>query len=55
MNFWQKTIHPKWIQAIKDYQLTTIDRAILLKQKCMEYLTNEKQPIVRTYTDRVIS
>lgn len=51
----QKTVHPKWIQAIKDYQLTTIDRAIRLKEKKMEYLTNEKQPIVRTYTDRVVS
>jgi hypothetical protein len=54
MNHWNVTIHSKWIQAIKDYQLTNIDRALELKRKNMLFLTNEKIPIVRSHTDRTI-
>lgn len=54
MSHWQQTIHSKWIQAIKDYQLTTIDRALQLKAKNMLFLTNEKIPIIRSHTDRTI-
>lgn len=54
MNHWQVTIHAKWIQAIKDYQLTNIDRALELKRKKMLFLTNEKIPIIRSHTDRTI-
>lgn len=54
MNHWQVTIHAKWIQAIKDYQLTNIDRALELKRRKMLFLTNEKIPIIRSHTDRTI-
>jgi hypothetical protein len=54
MNHWQMTVHAKWIQASKDYQLTSIDRALELKRKNMMFLTNEKIPIVRSHTDRTI-
>ena len=54
MNHWNVTIHSKWIQAIKDYQLTTIDRALELKRRNMLFLTNEKIPIIRSHTDRTI-
>ena len=55
IDFWQRTIHRRWIQNIKDYQLSTIDRALQLKKINKEYLTNEKQPIIRSNTDRVVS
>jgi hypothetical protein len=54
INHRQLTIHAKWIQAIKDYQLTNIDRALELKRKKMSFLTNEKIPIIRSHTDRTI-
>lgn len=54
MNHRQVTVHSKRIQAIKDYQLTTIDRALQLKKKNMSFLTNEKIPIIRSHTDRII-
>lgn len=54
MNHRQVTIHAKWIQAIKDYQLTNIDRALELKRRNMLFLTNEKIPIIRSHTDRTI-
>lgn len=54
MNHWNVTIHSKWIQAIKDYQLTNIDRALELKKRKMLFLTNEKIPIIRAHVDRTI-
>ena len=54
MTHWNMTIHSKWIQAIKDYQLTPIDRALELKRKKMLFLTNEKIPIVRAHVDRTM-
>ena len=54
MNHRNVTIHSKWIQAIKDYQLTNIDRALELKRRKMLFLTNEKIPIVRSHVDRSI-
>lgn len=53
--FWEQTIFPVWIQAIKDYQMCTLDRALMLKATGKEWLTNEKQPIVRTYVDRIVT
>lgn len=55
INRWQTWPHQIWIQAIKDYTLCTVDRALELKRKKMEWLTNEKQPIIRTYADRVVT
>jgi hypothetical protein len=43
------------MQAIKDYTLCNLDRALDLKAKKMEWLTNVKQPIIRTYVDRVVT
>ncbi len=54
MNHRQETVHKKRIQAIKDYQLTNIDRALELKRKKRLRLTNEKIPIIRSYVDRGI-
>jgi len=52
INHYQSTIHKTWLQPIKDYMLSTVDRAIGLKKKWMSFMTNEKQPIIKTYTDR---
>lgn len=51
---YEQTFFPKRVQEIKDYTLCTIDRALELKSKGLYYLTNEKQPIVRTYVDRLV-
>jgi len=50
----ETTYFPSWVQSIKDYTLSTIDRALELRKKKREFMTNEKQPIVRTYVDRLI-
>lgn len=54
ISIYEQTFFPKWIQEIKDYTLCTVDRAIRLKEKWLTYLTNEKQPIVRTFVDRLV-
>lgn len=54
VSIYEQTFFPKWIQEIKDYSLCTIDRALELKSKGLFYLTNEKQPIIRTYVDRLV-
>lgn len=54
ISIYENTFFPKWIQAIKDYVLCTVDRALELKRKNMSYRTNEKQPIIRTYVDRLV-
>ena len=54
ISIYEQTFFPKWIQEIKDYTLCTVDRAIRLKEKGLTYLTNEKQPIVRTFVDRLV-
>lgn len=51
---YEETFFQSWVQTIKDYTLTTVDRAIELKQKNKEFMTNEKQPIIRTYIDRLV-
>lgn len=51
---YEQTFFPKRVQEIKDYTLCTIDRALDLKSKGLYYLTNEKQPIIRTYVDRLV-
>jgi len=52
---YEQTFFPKRVQEIKDYTLCTIDRALELKAKWLYFLTNEKQPIIRTYVDRLVS
>lgn len=54
ISIYEQVFFPKWIQAIKDYTLCTMDRWLRLKEKGMQYLTNEKQPIIRTYVDRLV-
>jgi len=51
---YESTYFQSWVQAIKDYTLSTIDRALELKQKNKSFMTNEKQPIIRTYVDRLV-
>ena len=54
MNNFENVFFPKWIQAIKDYQLSTLDRAMELKKQGKDFLTNEKQPIIYTYVNRLV-
>ena len=51
---YEQTFFPRRIQEVKDYSMCTIDRALDLKAKWLYYLTNEKQPIIRTYVDRLV-
>ena len=55
VSIYEQTFFPKRVQEIKDYTLCTIDRALELKSKWLYFLTNEKQPIIRTYVDRSVS
>ena len=50
---YENTFFPKWIQAWKDYLLYTGDREYELRRKGMCFLTNEKQPIVYTFVNRL--
>ena len=54
LTYREKTIYPSRFQSIKDYTLDVSDRKRDLIKKKREYLTNEKQPIVRTYVDRLL-
>ncbi len=54
MWFWEDAFYPSWYQSIKDYTMDTTDRELDLRKKKRGYLTNEKQPIVRTYVDRLM-
>lgn len=53
IDMFEATFHPVRIQAIKDYLLCNVDRARDLQKAGRSFLTNEKQPIVRTFVDRV--
>lgn len=55
LTFRESTIYKRWIQSIKNYSLSNIDRALELKAKNREFMTNTKQPIIRTFVDRVVS
>jgi len=54
VKYFEQTFFPKWIQVIKNYSLSSVDRSIELKKKKLTFLTNEMQPIVRTYVDRIV-
>jgi len=54
VDLFDKTYFKKWIKAIKNYTLTWIDRRLDLRARKLDFLTNEIQPVVRTYVDRLV-
>lgn len=46
--------YPKRVQGIEDYTLSTARRALKLKQDGREGFSNVKQPIIRTFVDRLL-
>ena len=50
----ESVFYPKRVQGLEDYTLSTIRRAIKLKQEGRENFANVKQPIIRTFVDRLL-
>jgi len=53
MDFFENNVFQVFIEHIKDYEMIWIDRQKELKEKWLSFMTNEMQPVVRTFTDRL--
>lgn len=53
MRFFEDNVFKVFIQHIKDYDMIGIERLKKLKDNWLEFMTNEMQPIVRTFVDRL--
>ena len=50
----ESSFYPKWMIALEDYHLSAIRRKLLLKKAHQENFANAKQPIIRTFVDRLL-
>ena len=50
----ESAFYPKWMLALEDYHLSAIRRKLQLKKEHMDTFANYKQPIVRTFVDRLL-
>lgn len=53
IRFYENNVFKVFIEHIKDYDMIWIERKKKLKGLNLEFMTNEMQPIVRTFVDRL--
>ena len=53
MKNFEDNVFKVFIQHIKDYDMIGIERLKKLKDQWLEFMTNEMQPVVRTFVDRL--
>lgn len=53
MKFFEDNVFQVFIKHIKDYEMIWIDRQKYLNKIWLDFMTNESQPIVRTFVDRL--
>jgi len=50
----ESAFYPKWMIALEDYHMSAVRRSLELKKKNQEWFSNAKQPIIRTFVDRLL-
>ncbi len=53
MQFFEDNVFQVFIKHIKDYEMLPVDRKKQLHERGLDFMTNEAQPIVRTFVDRL--
>ncbi len=53
IRFFEDNVFKIFIRHLKDYEMVWIDRKKQLKERNLSFMTNEMQPIVRTFVDRL--
>lgn len=53
ISMYENSWHPEWIQNEKDYQMDSKERKTYLKKMNLSFMSNYKQPIIRTKVDKV--